>query len=288
MEVKALAQQDKLREIEESFYLKNEEVLNTDAFHLIEEGSLPSVYEVIRVINGIPLFVEEHLQRLKESITLLGSSFSIDKGILTKQLKTLIKVNQQLNKNIKIIISGLSTHKPNVYLFFIGSHYPSELQYHQGVPTILYAAVRNNPNVKAIAAGQREQLNVAISNAKVYEALLVNEKQEITEGSRSNLFFVKSNTLYTPPEQEVLVGITRNRIINLCNKLGISVVEKPIPVSILQEFEGLFLTGTSPKVLPISQVDQLIFDSAKQPLLLTIQKAYDQLIDEYIEKSSRV
>ena len=51
----------------------------------------------------------------------------------------------------------------------------------------------------------------------------------------------------------------------------------------LKDFDGLFITGTSPKVLPISSVDDIIFFSSKNPLIIAIKDAYDKLINEYIQ-----
>jgi len=114
---------------------------------------------------------------------------------------------------------------------------------------------------------------------------LVNQKGEITEGSRSNMFFVKNNVFYTSPSKDVLVGITRSRVIQLCTQLGYEVKEQEIPVSFLDEIDGLFLTGTSPKVLPIASVDTHQYDSSNNSAILALQKAYDDLINSYINKN---
>ncbi len=83
----------------------------------------------------------------------------------------------------------------------------------------------------------------------------------------------------------MLVGITRSRVIQLCLQLGYEVKEEPIPVSFLDEIDGLFLTGTSPKVLSIASIDSKHYNSSNNSAILTLSKAYDDLINNYITKN---
>ncbi|WP_443110713.1 aminotransferase class IV [Caloramator sp. mosi_1] len=108
--------------------------------------------------------------------------------------------------------------------------------------------------------------------------MLVNNFDEITEGSRSNIFFIKGSKLYTAPKEDVLVGITRIKVIEIANKLGFEVVEDKIKVSQISEFEACFLTGTSPKVLPISYIDSYAYN-VNNDILRNIMREYDKMIN---------
>jgi len=271
------------KEIHQKYYISNGVIKSTEEFEAEEVLKNPSVYEVIRVIEAVPLFLEEHLNRLNKSISLLGFSFKVDSNMFKGQIEELIKSNGKPQENLKIIVNDLETDNPNIYLFFISSHYPSATDYEKGVSTILYSAMRKNPNVKAVSISQREMINSALKDSNVYEAILVNENKEITEGSRSNIFIVKADVIYTAPAQDVLLGITRERVIKLCEKLKVPIIEQPIPVGFLQECEGLIITGTSPKILPIAAVCNEKFDSANHPLILKLREAYDEMIRDYIK-----
>ncbi len=269
-------------EIEEKFYIKNNDIDNTVNFKINEINSSFSVYEVIRVAKAVPLFLEEHLNRLNHSLKLSNYAIRFDVNLLKQQIHRLIHINGMPEKNIKIVVNNLD-QKPNLFLYFIPSKYPFSIQYEKGVSTILYLSIRENPNIKTIVLDQRQKINEAIKNSNVYEAILVNENNRITEGSRSNIFLVKSNSLYTAPASEVLKGVTRSRVINLCQQLNIPVIEQPISIDFLYEAEGLFLTGTSPKILPIELVNKQRFSSSQHPLILKLCNGYNQLIDEYIK-----
>lgn len=272
------------KEAHQDYFLINGEIIATEKFNANDITKTTTVYEVIRIINGIPLFVEEHLERLNKSIALLGFDLSLDEKDMEKQIYKLVEINQCYNYNIKLIVNSLDSGKPNIFLFYIESNYPEDTLYDKGIHTILYEAERENPNAKVVLKDFRRKIDEARKAVHAYEAILVNQHQHITEGSRSNIFVVKGDSLYTAPAEKVLMGVTRNRIIDLCESLDIKIKETPISVDFLKSADGLFMTGTSPKVLPIASVDDIAYASTTNPIILKVQKAYDGLIKDYIDK----
>ncbi|SFH70850.1 branched-chain amino acid aminotransferase [Tindallia magadiensis] len=270
------------REIEKDFFLRNGFAYSTDQFDPEKVIITPSVYEVIRVINGIPLFWEAHLDRMQQSLSLLGYDISLEPARIHAQLHQLIQKNHVSDHNIKVLMNHLDEEQPTLYLFFITSYYPSKRQLEQGVPVIRIAAERENPKAKVIATKFREPIQKAIREAGVYEALLINGADEITEGSRSNFFVVKNGQFYTSPSQKVLEGVTRKTVLSLLDRLGYPCIEQPISQKLIESADGLFLTGTSPGVLPISQVDQQAFPSAHVKEIQEIQGLYHHFVKTYI------
>lgn len=270
------------KEATQKYFIYNGKVLPTEQFSPTGTSNTPTIYEVIRVINGVPLFFEEHMERFKKSAQLLGGKLPYSFAEFHSQIKKLIEVNQCQNINIKITVAGLQQPQQETSVFFIESHYPEAKLYQQGVHTILVHEERENPNAKLLNTSFKERINILLKEAQAYEALLVNHKGEITEGSRSNLFLVKGSTVYTPPKESVLVGITREHICKVCEELKIEVIEEPILLKDLPEFGGLFISGTSPKVLPISSVGDISFASVKNPVIQSIREGYDKIIDDYI------
>ena len=276
---------NKQQEIAKDYFLYNGDIFPSKEFDIEKTIVYPSVYEVIRVIDGVPLFFEEHINRLGSSIELLGHKQPYDNETIKQHILKLLEINKCYNYNIKIIINALDSEKPNLFVYYVVSSYPEAELYEKGAHTILYEAERDNPNVKVIAATFRERVNESIKNADAYEALLVNNRGEITEGSRSNVFFVKDDTFYTAPAGDVLVGITRNRIIQLCLKLGYKVMEEPVSINFLENIDGLFLTGTSPKVLPVATVDNRKYNSSENSAIKAVHDAYNKLISDYVDKN---
>lgn len=265
-------------------FIHNNKIYDISEFERIYRDNYPSVYEVVRIIDRTPLFLEEHYERLLNSSKLLGFKLDITYDGIKAAINNIIKSNNVSSNNIKLVVTNLS-QKQDVYLFFIESKYPEKSMYENGVNTLLYKAERENPNAKVINNKLRNTINSLIKEKGCYEAVLVNSKGELTEGSRSNIFFIKGENIITAPSKDVLEGITRKRIISLCNKNKINIIEKRIKEEDLSNFQASFICGTSPKVLPISTMDDYRF-STKNPILLKIMDIYDREINEYIKKNT--
>lgn len=271
------------KEIIENFFISNG---NEFAANQIDKINIakPSIYEVIRVINGVPLFIEDHTARLQLSAASLDSKLEIIIFNITSDINRLIRINNYPEKNIKLLVFNLEKEAPDYILCFIKSSYPTQVEYSQGIHTILVHAERSNPNAKVINNQLRVMISQKLEENKTYEALLVNNRGEITEGSRSNLFFAVQGKVYTAPAQDVLIGITRKYIIEACRNLSLEVIEQPIPFSMLEYAEGAFITGTSPKLLPIASIEERVIDSANNKIVKNILTEYNKILERYIRE----
>ena len=265
-----------------NYFIHNGREYNTADFNTIYGDNPPSVYEVIRIIDGIPLFLEEHYQRFKNSAAIIGNEINISFDNIKKHIERMISLNNVSNHNIKIVLNNFNQNTNDNYFFFIKSSYPNEDLYNQGIRTLLYDSIRENPNAKIINKNLRKDVDLLLTKKNCYEALLVNASGEVTEGSRSNLFFIKEGKVYTSPPGDVLMGITRQRIIKLCTENDIKVIEAPIYSNSLNSFEAAFISGTSPKVLPISCIDDLNYSTTNNALL-KIMGIYNNEIDNYLK-----
>ncbi len=238
------------------------------------------VYEVIRVMNGKVLFVEEHYIRLTNTIL----SFHLQIGLSFQEfcicVNEIIVINNKLEGNIKVVCSVSETE--NFWEFsFIPHSYPSEEEYFNGIRTDLYFAEREDPNAKVLRESFRNRVNQYISDHELYEVLLVDRNGKITEGSRSNVFFVKENRFFTAPESSVLVGITRQKVIDCLNELGYSIQEIAVSANDIGKYDACFITGTSPKVLPVKTINFQVFDTQLESVNELMER-YNQMISTNI------
>jgi len=263
----------------------NSKVLGVSEAGMLTSGSYKNIYEVVRVQSGVPLFLEMHMERLENSARLMNCSIKTIADKVQDSIVELIKVNKIPNKNIKITVSNIDNAIPDYMAYFVQSSYPTCEEYNNGVLGILFKGERDNPNAKVVNSDFRERIAAALADAKAYEALLINKNDEITEGSRSNIFFINNGIVLTAPKSNVLIGITRTCIFELCKNLGIEIAEMTISVSMLRKMEGAFITGTSPKILPISSIDNISYNSAGNPIIKMLMKGYDDMIAEYIRKN---
>ncbi len=245
-----------------------------------------NLYEVIRIVEAIPLFLEDHLDRLYHSARLTGTDHlmpdsSSMKGIITNYIST----QNRNTGNIKLSFTFIrTTDTPHFELTFIPHYYPIPQEYSDGVMVGLLNADRPVPHAKIRHRDIREWADHSIKNQSLSEVLLIDSDGNITEGSRSNVFFIKNDILYSAPEEKILQGITRIKVVQLCHQAGIRITETTIPASSLNQYEAAFLTGTSIKVLPIRSVGTQIYRT-DLPLLVKLQDLYNHAIDNYIREN---
>lgn len=235
-----------------------------------------SIYEVVRIFKGKPIFLKDNLVRLSNSLKKSNIGLDVESLNIPLKLERFIALAKMQEGNLKYVLH-FTTCQTDEYVFQIPHAYPTEENYRNGVPVVTYAAERENPEVKYINTELRIQTNRLIRECGVYEVLLVDKDGYITEGSRSNVFFIAGDTLYTSPGEYVLPGTSRKRVFDICNKHGIRVVERRIESKRVDRYEAVFLTGTSPLILPICQIDGKQFD-ASNPLLQKLMEWYFALL----------
>lgn len=245
------------------------------------------VYEVVRVINGIVLFLEDHFSRLQESVSLSSNSFHLTLPELHHILSGLIQSNEVEVGNIKIIVHFNINRSPVFYAFFIPHVYPVAAMYQNGVESDFFRAERSDPNIKKLHPVLIESVSNYIKTQNLYDALLVSEDETVTEGSKTNIFFIRGDILITAPGSMVLKGITRQKVIQLSKDLHFPIKENPIHLVDLETFEAAFFSGTSPKILPVSRIAHIRYNP-HHGVLRQIMHAYDELITDYIHKKNRM
>lgn len=257
--------------------LKNEPEYLITSFH-----SDRSVYEVIRVMDGIALFLEDHFGRLLKSLEIIDLPFHITFAEFKQRIAELVRVNQKSEGNIKFVYSVVSGDIHWAFTF-IQHSYPIPEDYKSGVIIDLLFAERLNPNAKVIQSGIRDETDQMIADRKLYEVLLVDRDGMITEGSRSNVFFVKSDVFYTAPASMILEGITRHKVLECLKELAFPIVLQAVKANEINLFDAAFLTGTSPKVLPIKSIGAQVFD-VRNSAVKKLMDSYNQMIAEYVRK----
>lgn len=236
-----------------------------------------SFYEVIRTRNGIPLFFDEHMKRLSNGI---ATRYDPDHGIAERVaagFDALVSRESFTEMNVRVTVTFIG-REYSLHICFIPSFYPTEKMMRDGVRLILFRAGRDDPGVKIENNRLRMTVDSELQSRQAYEALLVNREGLITEGSRSNVFFItEEDLLVTPPDSMVLSGITRGKVICLCRTEGIRLMFRSVAETDLPGFRSLFITGTSPMVLSVQSVEKHHFEVAC-PVTEKLRLLYEQLV----------
>jgi branched-chain amino acid aminotransferase len=262
----------------------NGEILPPEGLNQYSDEKYKACYEVIRIINGIPLFYDEHYLRLKNSVQKTKNELDMSRKNLMENIQKVCELNDYTDCNVKVLVL-LYEGEQNTLMFINKFYYPSTQEYNIGVKCCTLKLERNNPNIKMINTSYKEQIKRVTADRNVFEVILVNDSGKITEGGKSNVFFVKGNKIYTSPEEYVLKGVTRQHIIDVCNKLGYEVIETLIGVESLTDFDAAFITGTSINAMPVRVIDDYVLDSAGNAVTRQVMTGYESLVASYIENN---
>lgn len=250
----------------------NNKLVSKEEMEELLKKDSAKIYEVIRVVEGRPVFLREHFDRMNESIRLSGLKGVLDYEYYKRSAEMLISANNLLNCNIRV--SYYFTHEDVLLFYFIESHYPSKKQFQEGVDTVTVKMHRKNPNVKAFEKNFKEKVQKVIDETGSFEAILVNDDNTVSEGSKSNIFFVKKNKIITSPDEAVLLGVTRSKVIEVCMMNNVEVEKRTVHFDELNSFDAAFITGTSNDVLPIRKIDEKLYNSAGNDVVRKVSRLY--------------
>ncbi len=250
-----------------------------------------AVYENLRTYGGVPLLFEEHLERLRRSAERFGIRLAPANAEITARLHaTRQAAGGDGESSLRITLTAGSAAGAPSLVILVRPLAPLPVDPEQGgVGVLLTDRVRAvpgglPPGVKTTnLAGQR--LAVAEAGAVgAHEALLRNDRGELTEGATSNVFRVQGGVVRTAPVGSgLLPGITRALLFEALDEAGIPWVEETVPLARFGEAEEAFLTSSSREVLPIGWFVDLegrrrsVGDGRPGPVTLAALSAYRRL-----------
>jgi branched-chain amino acid aminotransferase len=254
-----------------------------------------AVYETLRTYKGRPFELRRHLSRLRASAARLGFAIPPDDAELGRQLDILLDRARNSESYIRLIVSrgvgDISYHfdrvvGPTIVMVVKPLDPFPEAAYRDGIDVAVVSIRRNHPSALDPAIKSCNLLNniLAIREAQAQgaeEALLLNDRGELAEGSSTNVFVVKDGSVRTPPLQAgILAGITREVLFGLIQGLGMSVREEPIPVEALQGADEAFVTSSTREAMPIRSVDgQPLGDGRPGPVTSRVMSAFRAYAD---------
>ncbi|MDI3541081.1 MAG: branched-chain amino acid aminotransferase, partial [Thermosediminibacterales bacterium] len=164
--------------------------------------------------------------------------------------------------------------------------YPKEM-YENGLKVITATTRRNipegvNPQMKSLNYLNNIMAKIEANQAGVLEAIMLNNENYVAECTGDNIFIVKNGKLITPPTYAgILIGITRNAVIELAENMGIPVIEKNFTRHELFTADECFLTGTAAEVIPVVNVDgRLIADGKPGVITKKLIAAFGELVQK--------
>ena len=257
------------------------------------------IYETLRAYKGTVFMLDEHIERLFRSAFMIGLVLPKGHDEIKEAVYQTIKANKHKEAYVRITVSrgpgplGLDPALCPEPTFVIMSkefkEYPRS-NYQKGVSIAIVNTRRNykkalDPKIKSLnflnnVLAKRESIEKG-----VYEAVMLNHRGHIAEGTISNIFFVKDNVLCTPATGVgILDGITRRLILDAASELGIKVNEGRFRPEDLYNADEVFISNTTMEVMPVSRIDE-VKAGTKHLITKQLHKAYRKVVIECIAES---
>lgn len=271
-----------MEKLSNEFYLIDETVTPVEETEIFNELVGKGIYEVIKVQENVPMFLEDHLERFFKSVDALGYECDLTLEEIKKRADFLIEKNPKGDRNLKLIYSKVKDGTFKLLLFFIDTVFPDKTLYENGIKTVTINLQREDPNIKIQRNWYKEKVGKFLEEKKAYEALLLDDEGFITEGSRSNIFYVIGDKVITTQGDKVLLGITREYVLKVIDKLGHNLVNETLNIKDMKNIDGAIMTGTGVGVIPISKIDSYDINSIENKIINSILDEYNKIEEDYI------
>ena len=254
------------------------------------------VFEGIRQYHGKVFEKKSHLQRLFDSAHAIRLKMPYTMEQIDKALEDTLAANQLRDSYIRLIVTrgtgylGVSPSNCTTPMVCIIADtiqmYPEEM-YQNGMAIITAATIRNHPNSISPKIKSLNYLNNVLAkweaiDAGVPEAVMLNHLGFVCECTGDNIFIVHKGRLLTPSEDSgILVGITRQVVLELAKAAGIEVAETTLTRYDLYVAEECFLTGTGAEIIAVTSIDKRNIGSGKVgPVTRKLMDAFHRKVRE--------
>jgi len=251
------------------------------------------VFEGIRCYNGNIFKLEEHIDRLYDSAEAISLQIQLGRDQLKDAILSTLKANNLKDSYIRLVVTrgvgklGLDPFNCETPQLVIITDtiqlYPKEL-YEKGLDAIIVQTIRNhskalNPTIKSMNYLNNILAKIECLRAGAAEGIMLNTDGYVAECTGDNIFIVKDNEIFTPPVSAgILIGITRNVVIELAKEANITVKEEQLTEDDLYNADECFLTGTAAEIIPVANIDGRKIATGKPgKITLSLLKKYQKL-----------
>lgn len=249
---------------------------------LVGEG----VFDTLVVRLGRCIALREHWERLQHSCQLLGL-FPPTEAQLKEIIDQLLTANQMTEARVRVTLtsgpipfaSPIDPAKQTLMVTF------APLPIWPAAECVCLSPWAINPagalnGIKSVSYGESARSLRYAKSVGCGEALLLNTRNEVSEGSGSNVFLVIDGSVITPPlSSGCLPGVTRLLVLQACRDFNIACNEEPIPLSLLERCEEAFLTSATRGVHPIERLNTRVL-KVPGPITVRVQNAYSSLVEK--------
>ena len=251
------------------------------------------VWEGIRLVNKKWLFLDEHLNRLFQAAKAIDLDIKLNKNELIKAMEDTRNINNMTDQaHARLMITrgvkakpfqqpSLSIDGPTIVIIMEHSDDSSK---NEPINLATVPQIRGTPMIQDPKLNTHSKLNCILAciqaeKAGADEALMLDPLGFVNTCNSCNFFIVKNGEVWTSTGDYCMNGITRTKIIELCNENKIPVFEKNFSLVDVYDADEAFVTGTLGSITPVTSIDQrIVEDKFKLGIVNKLQSLYLDLI----------
>ena len=266
-------------------------------FHIVNQGLhyASSVFEGERAYQGKIFKSKEHTTRLFRSAEIIGIKIPFSEEEIETAKSELIKKMNFDNCYVRPLVwrgsrqMGLSTNNADVHVAIAAwddwhSYFNKEDRL-KGLSLITSPWKRPAPDTapyEAKASGPYIICTMSKQFAEEHgynDALMLDYRGYVAEGTGANIFFIKNNDIHTPIPDCFLNGITRQTVIEMVKNKGFNLTEKHILPNEIDQYDEAFLTGTAAEITPIKSIDKFIYNVGENSKSYELMNDFTNLVN---------
>jgi branched-chain amino acid aminotransferase len=250
------------------------------------------VFSTLRVADGVPFAFERHWERLHRDAAKMHVSFPSDPEDLRSQLLRLIEANSAWNSTLRVMVvrnKGGLFEGPDIERDFDVLAFTKDLSpWGSSVRLTLKPNARHSANefsgCKILSWSQNLTWYEEARQAGFDEAILLNERGEVSECTSANVFTATGGEVSTPPlTSGCLPGVTRELLLDVVRVPGIKVIERALKPEDLERADQVFITSTTRDLLPAVSIEGLNIRNSGN-VVDRLVEALEQYRREYVKK----
>lgn len=244
-----------------------------------------SVFESLRTYDRRPFHLDEHLDRLYHSAELIEMVIPWPRERIIDVIREIIARNAYRHAAIRLLVTGgesedgiLPSGSPKLIVMITPLGERDMERFARGYKLITSSLQRISPEAKTTnyIAAVRALKEATLRGAD--DALFVNEQGHVLEATRSNFFIFLGDTLVTPQEG-VLIGITRNVVLDLARGSFV-IEERPILMTELLAANEAFVTSSSREITPVVRIDERVIGDGKPgPRTYELERRFIEMVE---------
>jgi len=260
---------------------------------LLDNGFMfgDAFFDTMRTYDGVVLELERHLKRIEKTAKILHLNLPFTIEQLESWIIKTSKINKLNQARMRVTISrgvqGFNfVNAKNPTLAITCEPYAKDRKVlKNGVSTLTFNFTRPWPEIKSTNLIFMVRACSILHNKKTFEGIIVDDLNNVREGTFTNIFLVKNGEIFTPKDK-LLPGITRNRVIDLARGMGLKVNIRNFKKNILYKADEIFLTNRLREIIPVIKVDNKKIGKGKIGLVTKkMIVAYQKFAGDYTKEN---